>query len=572
MLSASGERPPAWVAVAALTLATLVFGGPVLIGRVVAGHDLINYLVDAQQTAANLREGLLFPAWGSGYNADFGAPRLIFIPPLLNYLHALARLGGLPIVTALCWLALLVHLGSGLLVWGWLRSTGAGSAALPAALVYQLAPYRFIDLYSRTALGEHGAFLWLPAILWAMSCCALPRRRQAALVGVLVAALLLTNLPLAVLFGVLLAVWLVSPLGPAGRRMVVGGGAGLGFAIATFALWPQALASRMLDVSRYVGADAGRFRPSANTLFRDGLDLETFNTRVSLALVVTALAALGAFAVLDRSARRSRAAWVFALAAVGCVLAATAAAGPLWDSLPLLSKLQFPWRVTAVVTFLAAMLVARLPAGRAWLVTAAVGLVALPFAGWQTTMPGASFRPPKPPPVAPGTVFPDPAAVWEANSSGWYWRHHTLAEMWMNSKTMPRFLLSDIAGQPARPLDPIRRRPAVLLEAPETPIEVLEWRQKERRVRLDAPRAGTLLWRVIDFPEMSLAVDGAPTPSFCHQPTGLVAVRLPAGEHSVTWRWRPFPGLRSARLVTLVALLLTVALAVVPERRGQPSD
>ncbi len=54
-----------------------------------AGHDIVVYLINAQQTAENLRSGEVFPAWGGGFNAGYGSPSLLFFPPLTSYLHAL---------------------------------------------------------------------------------------------------------------------------------------------------------------------------------------------------------------------------------------------------------------------------------------------------------------------------------------------------------------------------------------------------------------------------------------------------------------------------------------------------
>jgi len=63
-----------------LVLVTLVVGLPLVGGRVLAGHDIVTYLVYAQQTAANLGEGEVFPAWGGGFNAGYGSPALLFAP------------------------------------------------------------------------------------------------------------------------------------------------------------------------------------------------------------------------------------------------------------------------------------------------------------------------------------------------------------------------------------------------------------------------------------------------------------------------------------------------------------
>jgi hypothetical protein len=59
---------------------------------------------------------------------------------------------------------------------------------------------------------------------------------------------------------------------------------------------------------------------------------------------------------------------------------------------------------------------------------------------------------------------------------------------------------------------------------------------------------------------MSVDVDGQPTASGFDRRTGLLATRLPEGEHVVTWRWEPFPPLLAARLGSAFSLLVVLGL------------
>ena len=545
-----------------LVLVTLGVGLPLLLGRVLAGHDVVVYLINAQQTAANLRAGEIFPAWGGDFTAGYGSPVLLFFPPLTSYVDALPALLGIPIISGLGVLALVAHLVSGLAVLGWLRSLGLRHAALPAAIVYAVAPYRLIDMYQRTALAEHWAFIWPPLILWVAGSRRPRPILQVPLLGLLVAALLLSNLPLAVLFGIGLAVWFLVSERLGDRRLRVAAGATLGFALASFALVPQVLASLYLAVDLHYGAAAGSLRPSANTLFSSLANDRGFNTTVSIALLATSALALVAFFLLPSSARRLPGTRLLILGALGCVLAATAPAGPLWDVLPVLSRLQFPWRVAAPLTLVAAALVGRLEGRRAWLLALVGVIAALPFSGWGWTLPRATFTVQKPLPTAPGTVFPDPHATWEANSGGTYWVHENLADIWFLPRTMKAFVILDLAGTPARELNAIRSRPAVLLEDPSAPVRVVSWGPVQREIEISTPTGGTLIWRAIAFPEMRARVDGREVEVSTDPTTGLLAHFVPAGSHAVEWSWQPFPALRLARGVTVAALLLTLFLMV----------
>jgi len=543
-----------------LVLVTLVVGLPLVGGRVLAGHDIVTYLIYAQQTAANIQGGEFFPAWGGGFNAGYGSPALLFYPPLTSYVNAIPVLVGIPVVFGVCALALLAHLLSGLALFGWLRSAGLGRSALPAAVVYMVAPYRFVDLYLRSALSEHWAFVWPPLILWVAASRRLSRPMQVALTALLVAALLLTNLPMAVLFGIALAIWFSFSRRLSGMRPPIVIGVGLGFAAAAFALVPQALSSSFFNTERYYGATAGRFRPSANTLFSDGFGVWNSNTLFSLVLVLTCVLALAAYWSLGRTERRDRGARLAILGVVAGVVIASGPIGPIWDVLPVLSKLQFPWRVSAVMTLAVALLVARLELRRAWMIVIVTAVITAPFSGWNRTAPASTFLSPQPPPTKPGTVFPDPFIAWQAGSGGWYWRHENLAEPWLLPKNQRPFLFPDLAGDPADELDLIRNRPAAMPDQPAALIRVIEWGQVRRTLEVVSPDGGMLLWRLIPFPEMRVTVDGREVNVTEDAVTGLLSHPVPAGEHIARWTWRPFPSLRWAHMVTVAASLTILGL------------
>jgi len=549
--------------VVVLVLVMLVVGLPLLGGRVLAGHDIVTYLIYAQQTAANLGEGEFFPAWGGGFNAGYGSPALIFYPPLTSYVNAIPVLVGVPVVFGVSALALLAHLLSGLALVGWLRSAGLGRSALPAAVVYMVAPYRFVDLYLRSALSEHWAFVWPPLILWVAASRRLNRPMQVALTALLVAALLLTNLPMAVLFGIALVIWFSTSMRLSGMRLPIVFGVGLGFAVAAFALVPQALSSSFFDTDRYYGAAAGKFRPSANTLFSDGIGVWSPNTLFSLVLVLTCVLALAAFWSLGRTERRDRGARLAILGAVAGVVIASGPMGPIWDALPVVSKLQFPWRVSGVMTLVLALLVSRLEPRRAWMIVIVTAIVAAPFAGWDRTAPVSTFLRPQPPPAEPGTVFPDPYTAWQAGSGGWYWRHENLAEPWLLPKNQKPFLFPDLAGDRAVELDLIRNRPAAMPGSSGALIRVIEWGQVRRGLEVASPDGGLLLWRLIPFPEMRVMVDGREVEVTEDAVTGLLSSVIPAGDHIVRWTWRPFRALRWARGVSLAGLFVSLALLLV---------
>jgi hypothetical protein len=204
-----------------------------------------------------------------------------------------------------------------------------------------VAPYHLLDHYVRGALAEHAAFIWLPLI--ALGIRALPSRSGVVVLAVAYGGLIMTHLPVALLA----TVFLILPLAVhrvARTRAALGPGllaGGLGVALAGVYLLPA------LTLQEHV---------SIEVLWTPHHQVQTWLTwadpsqRTFLAqLILLALAAVG---VAVRAAVQTRAAWPWA---VLTTVAAAAVFGlvPFVWSIPMLAKVQFPWRLLCIVEFAA---------------------------------------------------------------------------------------------------------------------------------------------------------------------------------------------------------------------------
>jgi hypothetical protein len=143
------------------------------------GHDTRDHVVRITQFYQNLQEGTLIPRWGGGLNWGYGHPVLMFLYPLPSYTASLFRFVGFSFVMSTKLVFAVAYIASGLTMFvfmrevlgggmllGKLRSERVNQGAFVAALLYLFAPYRFVDLYVRGALGEHVFFIWPPLVLW----------------------------------------------------------------------------------------------------------------------------------------------------------------------------------------------------------------------------------------------------------------------------------------------------------------------------------------------------------------------------------------------------------------------
>lgn len=131
-------------------------------------HDGQDHVARIANFYKNLEEGNIIPRWAGNLNWGYGHPILMFLYPLPSYFASLFHFLGFSFIDSLKVVFGLIYVLSGLAFYLWIKSFLSREAALIGASLYLIAPYRFVDLYVRAALGEHVAFLFMPLVLYFM--------------------------------------------------------------------------------------------------------------------------------------------------------------------------------------------------------------------------------------------------------------------------------------------------------------------------------------------------------------------------------------------------------------------
>jgi len=129
-------------------------------------HDGRDHVARIANFYQSLAEGNLIPRWGANLNWGYGHPVLMFLYPLPSYLASFFHLFGFSFVNSTKIVFGLGFLLSGIFMYLWIREMWGEEAGFVSGLLYMFAPYRFVDLYVRGAIGENLAFVWLPLICW----------------------------------------------------------------------------------------------------------------------------------------------------------------------------------------------------------------------------------------------------------------------------------------------------------------------------------------------------------------------------------------------------------------------
>lgn len=131
-------------------------------------HDGQDHVARIANFYQNLTEGNLIPRWAGNLNWGYGHPILMFLYPLPSYFASLFHILGFSFVDSTKLVFGVGYILSALTMYLWLKEFLPEYSAYFGSLLYIIAPYRFVDLYVRGAIGEHVAFIFPPLILYSL--------------------------------------------------------------------------------------------------------------------------------------------------------------------------------------------------------------------------------------------------------------------------------------------------------------------------------------------------------------------------------------------------------------------
>lgn len=574
-----------------------------------AGGDSPFLLLRFYELRENLRAGALPARWMPNAAFGLGYPFFNYYAALPYYLGALLSLAGAGILWGIKLAQLAGFLGAAAAMYGLAEELlDDPVAACLAAAAYTFAPFHMVNVYVRgDSLSEFYAFVFYPLILWSI----LRLRRQptlghTALLAVSFAGLMLTHNISAFIFTPLAGLVFLGAAAAAPRarlRVLLFGAAGFLFGSALSAwFWLPALleqdAISLADMTTGYFHYSGHFRASdlvQRTLFFDyTIDVE--RNPFALGGLQTGLAAAGLLAVLLAGLRRWRRLVLglgLALLAAYAIWPITPSSAALWERVPLLPMVQFPWRflsIAALATALAAgaglSVLRGAPARAAGPAPAsdeacaslsrsegqgqpgkpalaarylrlglAVGLSVL------LTASGLAHLQPEPLHLAEADITPERLQLYEHLSGN------------IGSTVRADYLPVQAAPVPAngaalltgdRHPAPVAAegvlRDARLLSA--TPV-AQTW-----EVTVEGPEA-LLAFQTYDFPGWQATVDGQPATIDATAVNGRIALRVEAGRHIVALRLGATPLAAAAERVALAAGLAVLILALVALWQGR---
>ncbi len=327
-------------------------------------HDGQDHVARIANFYQSLSEGHIIPRWAGNLNWGYGHPILMFLYPLPSYVASLFHVLGLSFVDSIKLVFALTFIVSFFTMFLWVRAQWGVHAGFISALLYGFAPYRFVDLYVRGALGEHVAFVFPPLIF--LSIYNVTKHNSSSfwesMVSLSIAGLILSHNAVSIMFMPLLLLYLLylyrmehisrNVLASEILAIVVG------FLISAF-FWIPAFAEGKYTLRDIVtkGEVADRlvlpsWFVSSGWNYGGG---NQFSKEIGFVQWVgVVLSAI----MIARTKNASTKVFLVGLFVVFMLslFFMTPWAKPIWTNISILQKFQFPWRLLTISVFVAAVL------------------------------------------------------------------------------------------------------------------------------------------------------------------------------------------------------------------------
>ncbi|MBI2028394.1 MAG: hypothetical protein HYT07_02180 [Candidatus Levybacteria bacterium] len=330
-------------------------------------HDGQDHVARIANFYQNLTEGNIIPRWAGNLNWGYGHPILEFLYPLPSYFASIFHFLGFTLVDSLKLVFGVSFVLSGVTMYVFIRELLRDEkAAFLAGLLYVIAPYRFVDLYVRGAIGEHVAFIFPPLIFYFLLKLS-KRYSWWYLMGgaISFAGLNLAHNAISLMFILLFGLFALFLLLQSKKKIQLGSQylatILLGFGLSAFFWLPAFIEGKytLRDIVTGGGEYARSFVAWKDFFFGQwsyGGTL-TLSKQIGIVHWIGTFSSVIAIYYLYRNKNKL---WILGLGSFLIFWIAlflmTSASAPIWQSVTVLQKFQFPWRFLSLTVFVSALL------------------------------------------------------------------------------------------------------------------------------------------------------------------------------------------------------------------------
>jgi hypothetical protein len=556
-----------------------------------SSHDGLHHLYRLVDLDWAIRGTVLYPRWLPNLGFGYGYPVLNYYAPLSYYLAELFHVVGAGYIDSMKLAYAVGFLGSGLAMYLFTKEHMGRVPAILASPVYVYLHYHLADAYVRGALAEFLSFLFFPLILWCFYRLITSGKLHYVVWSALsLAGLILTHNLMALIFAPFLAAY-VGFVWFRHRDLRVLGYAALALCLAlglSAFYWLPGFAEAEWARLGQVGPGATDYLPRLITmsdffspflLYRyfpeHGVSLEHPMSWLQFALICVSLAV--PFRLRHPSWRATRRHLIFfQVATFVSLFMLFVYSRPLWDHVPLLRYLQYPFRFLTLTSFTSAFVIGSVPllfvdgtkekaelpwASRGRNAGAISTVVVIVLTLITTALPGLPIEPMYLPeheePLTEGTVNFASMAEYDYLTGLWtrLWGGPWLLEylpVWVQEDRGAIFLPAEKGPVTARDLGP-EDVPKISLGS-QGPLT--------RQLTVEAERPMKLSFHSFYFPNWRTYINGQQETAYPSGELGLLTVDIAAGQHELVVRFEDTPAERVGEMMSLISMMGILAVLI----------
>ena len=460
-------------------------------------------------------------------NNNYGYPVLNFLYPLPFYLAEIPKLLGAGFVDSVKIVFVISTILSAALMFIALAQKFSPPASLSGAIIYLFSPYRFVDLYSRGSLGESVAFAVIPLALLAIFKIEKNQKKYLPVLAISTALLITAHNVFALFFLPLLIVTSVFY----GRKYLKESLLAylLGIFTAAFFWIPALLDLKYVRLSQIKVSEITQYLVNfQNLLFPDwliGLNPNKVNAVSAQIGIVNIGVIIYALAVQFASIQKSKFFFFLIFTFISVVFLMSNYSYSLWQTIPFIDVIQFPWRMLSVSIFISAIITAFIvekSKKRTLLSTVII------FSAVITTF--AYIKP---------SVFTNrPDSYYSTNEDTTTVREYM--PLWVKEKKPVRADNKFEIDKSAR-------------------IISQSIKSAKYEATIESAADSQVSVNAVFFPGWQLKIDGVRQNIYYDSRYGLINFSLPKGEHKVIINYSKTPVHTTSELLSLTALILTCA-------------
>lgn len=323
-----------------------------------SSHDGIFHIYRTEEALAMLKSGQFPLRWAGDFDQGFGIPLFTFVYPLPYYLTAVLSYA-IGSIWSLKALTIASYLTGGFGIYK-LFSKKDQYVAILLALVYLMTPYQFLNIFVRGAIGEVLALGLIPWVLVSFNSLVHTNKNKLKWYHPIpFALLLLAHNFLGILFGVFLLGYILTQQlskKPALLSFFISVG------LASFFILPMVLEKNLLYSSDHPDLNFRydqHFATPKQLLYSKwdywySIPGENDGMSFQLGFAQVALSGIGILYILLKNRKISSIYLVIAY--LGSVFLMISRSSFIWEAIPILKSIQFPWRFLFMPAILTTLL------------------------------------------------------------------------------------------------------------------------------------------------------------------------------------------------------------------------